>query len=319
MITLSSATTNVILDAGGGATGPQGPQGEPGPQGEQGIQGPQGDPGPQGLQGPTGPAGETGPEGPQGPQGEPGTAGADGATGPAGPAGATGATGPQGPPGDPGPTGPVGPAGADGADGAPGATGATGPGVATGGATGQFLRKASGTNFDTVWDTLDSADLPSHTHAATDITGLIAAVAPRYAIMLADSSNVTTTPSTQLTISSVVPGTYLLTIDFRFTWNSTSSTRGVDGQLDFTGTYSSLDGSVTSVNSQTPGNNPTNDMPAMGVSVRFGTANTSMRVWGMVSAQLVVTGTGNLSLSLVTTGDTGIFRRGSIMRLQRVA
>jgi hypothetical protein len=39
-----------------------------------------------------------------------------------------------------------------------GATGATGPGVATGGSTGMFLQKASGTNYDTTWATIVPGD-----------------------------------------------------------------------------------------------------------------------------------------------------------------
>ena len=42
--------------------------------------------------------------------------------------------------------------------GATGATGAVGPGVATGGTTGQFLSKASGTNYDTTWATIVPGD-----------------------------------------------------------------------------------------------------------------------------------------------------------------
>jgi hypothetical protein len=61
-----------------------------------------------------------------------GSGGPAGATGPAGPTGATGATGATGP------------AGADGADGV---------GVPAGGTTGQVLTKASGTDFDTDWET----------------------------------------------------------------------------------------------------------------------------------------------------------------------
>lgn len=96
--------------------GPAGPQGEPGPQGPKGDTG---DIGPQGIQGPQGPTGATGAQGPQG---------LEGPAGPQGPKGDTGGTGS---------TGPQGPAGA---------------GVASGGTTGQILRKASGTNYDTKWD-----------------------------------------------------------------------------------------------------------------------------------------------------------------------
>ena len=80
-----------------------------------------------------GATGETGATGPQGPQGEKGDTGETGAQGPQGiqgiqgeqgPAGATGATGPQGP---------------------------AGQGVPSGGTTGQVLKKASGTDYDTEW------------------------------------------------------------------------------------------------------------------------------------------------------------------------
>ena len=42
---------------------------------------------------------------------------------------------------------------------APGAQGPAGPGVPSGGTTGQVPRKASTTDYDTAWDTLDAADV----------------------------------------------------------------------------------------------------------------------------------------------------------------
>ena len=149
--------------------GPTGPQGPVGPQGSVGPQGPQGIQGVQGVQGATG---ATGPQGPTGPAGADGTgitlkgtlantgllppsgntlgdaylisgniwiwtgsAWTDGGTiqGPTGPTGATGATGATGPKGD------------------KGDTGSAGQGIATGGSTGQYLSKASGTDYDTTW------------------------------------------------------------------------------------------------------------------------------------------------------------------------
>ena len=71
-----------------------------------------------------------------------GDKGDTGATGPQGPKGDTGATGPQGPKGD---------TGAQGPQGIPGQDGAPGHGVAAGGTTGQVLKKASGTDYDTEW------------------------------------------------------------------------------------------------------------------------------------------------------------------------
>lgn len=118
-----------------GEQGPEGPQGPQGPAGPQGEQGPQGLQGIQGERGPQGEAGATGATGPQGPQGERGPQGPQGIQGETG---ATGATGPQGP------QGPQGPAGA---------------GVAQGGTAGQWLKKASSTDYDTTWDDIAGSDV----------------------------------------------------------------------------------------------------------------------------------------------------------------
>lgn len=66
-------------------------------------------------------------------------------SGPPGPQGRQGIQGKQGI------QGPEGPAGQDGAPGQDGADGAPGVGVPTGGTTGQVLKKASDTDYDTVW------------------------------------------------------------------------------------------------------------------------------------------------------------------------
>lgn len=95
--------------------------------------------------GPVGPQGTQGETGPAGPQGEKGDKGDKGDTG------AAGATGPQGPKGDKGDKGDTGAAGATGATGATGPQGPAGVGVPTGGTTGQVLKKASGTDYDTEW------------------------------------------------------------------------------------------------------------------------------------------------------------------------
>lgn len=67
----------------------------------------------------------------------------DGPPGPPGPQGIQGIQGPKGATGATGPQGPTGPAGADGV------------GVPTGGTPGQVLSKASGTDYDTEWTTLN--------------------------------------------------------------------------------------------------------------------------------------------------------------------
>lgn len=63
----------------------------------------------------------------------------------------SGKTGPAGPTGAKGDTGAIGPAGPTGAKGDTGAIGPDGVGIATGGATGQFLVKSTNKDFDTQW------------------------------------------------------------------------------------------------------------------------------------------------------------------------
>jgi len=148
--------------SGSSITGPQGPQGSTGPQGPSGPsgasvigpQGPQGPEGPQGVagpQGPQGPEGATGATGPQGPQGVQGSTGPQGPSGPEGPQGSTGPQGPQGPSGPTGATGPQGPQGPGGNIGPTGPQGPSGAGLPAGGNTGEYLEKASATDYDTVW------------------------------------------------------------------------------------------------------------------------------------------------------------------------
>jgi hypothetical protein len=60
----------------------------------------------------------------------------------------------------------TGPTGSTGPTGPTGDTGATGEGLPTGGSTGQYLRKASGTNYDTEWGYIIQKD-------GTDGAGII--------------------------------------------------------------------------------------------------------------------------------------------------
>ena len=82
-----------------------------------------------------------------------------------GPTGAQGATGATGAKGD------TGAQGAQGIQGPTGATGATGPGVASGGSTGQILRKASANNYDTYWDNPDNLPSDSGAILLTKVSG----------------------------------------------------------------------------------------------------------------------------------------------------
>ena len=110
------------------------------------------------------------PRGDKGDKGDTGNTGATGSQGPAGTAAtATAGTTTTGAPGTSASVVNVGttsaavfnftiPRGDVGATGPTGATGPVGPGVAAGGSTGQFLSKASGTNYDTTWATIVPGD-----------------------------------------------------------------------------------------------------------------------------------------------------------------
>jgi hypothetical protein len=117
-----------------------------------------------GEQGPPGPAG---PEGPQGPQGAVGPAGPQGDPGPQGIQGVKGDTG------DAGPQGIQGEQGLQGIQGIQGVQGPAGPGVPTGGTAGQYLRKSSGTDFDTAWSALLDADIPATIARDSEVTSAI--------------------------------------------------------------------------------------------------------------------------------------------------
>ena len=133
-----------------------GPTGISGYSTNTGATGPAGGSTNTGATGSIGPTGHTGPMGPMGyatNTGATGYTGYTGATGHTGYTGATGHTGYTGVTGPMGPTGSIGATGYTGPQGYTGVTGAVGEGVPTGGSTGQFLMKNSGTDYDTIWST----------------------------------------------------------------------------------------------------------------------------------------------------------------------
>lgn len=109
----------------------KGPTGTIGPKGNTGDRGEKGDTGPQGEKGDTGPKGNPGNPGARGEKGEKGETGEPGVDGEPG---LQGDQGPQGEKGDPG---------------------TDGVGVAAGGTEGQALVKATATDYDTAWQTLE--------------------------------------------------------------------------------------------------------------------------------------------------------------------
>lgn len=203
-----------------GITGPTGPAG---PQGPAGVVGPIG---PQGPQGAVGPVGPTGPQGVPGQTGAPGVAGPigpQGAVGPQGPTGATGATGPAGAQGGSGPQGP------QGIQGPLGATGPAGPGVITGGTTGQFLAKASNTDYDTTWlsitgglSYLGSWNANTNTPTLTSSAGVPSSY---YVVSVAGTTNLNGITDWQVGDWAIFNGTTWQKID------QTNSVTSVNGQV----------------------------------------------------------------------------------------
>lgn len=96
--------------------------------------------------------------------------------------------GPAGPQGIQGEQGIQGPAGPTGATGPQGAKGDTGEGLTAGGSAGQFLTKASSTDFDCSWTTPDFA-------SASDLSAVANSRIPDALVA------VETTPSTNNTIN----------------------------------------------------------------------------------------------------------------------
>ena len=132
-----------------------------GPKGDTGAQGPKGDTGAQGPQGIQGPKGDTGAQGDKGDKGD------TGAQGDKGDKGDTGAaftysdfTAEQlaALKGDKGDAFTYSDFTAAQLEALKGEKGATGAGVPTGGATGQYLRKASASDYDYVWEPLPHVD-----------------------------------------------------------------------------------------------------------------------------------------------------------------
>ncbi len=167
-VSMSTPSTQSITIAtpNKGDKGDKGDIGSAGPAGTTGPAGPKGDKGDTGAQGPTGPKGDTGAQGLQGLQGIQGPKGDIGLTGPAGQDGAPGIQGIQGIQGPQGVKGDQGDIGPKGDKGDTGNTGAAGPGVPTGGATGEVLRKTSATDYATEWGSVTPA-----AHATTHAIG----------------------------------------------------------------------------------------------------------------------------------------------------
>jgi hypothetical protein len=141
-----------------GATGVTGSTGATGVTGATGAQGIQGVTGAQGIQGVTGATGAQGIQGATGSTGAQGIQGVTGSTGAQGIQGVTGATGSQGIQGVQGVTGSTGSTGSPSTvTGPTGPTGASVIGLPTGGATGQALVKASGTDYAVIWGDVASS------------------------------------------------------------------------------------------------------------------------------------------------------------------
>jgi hypothetical protein len=102
-----------------------------------------------------------------------------------------------------------------------GATGATGAGVATGGTTGQYLKKASGTNYDTAWETfaLTNSDIASGANIDWNKVS-------KTGSSLADLATRTTANLTDFPSQASNSGKYLKTDGTNLSWETVSGGTG---------------------------------------------------------------------------------------------
>jgi hypothetical protein len=144
-----------------------------------------------------------------------------------------------------GPTGPQGPAGAAGATGAQGpagSNGANGQGVPVGGTTGQILRKASGTNYDTEWAAAGSGS-GSVTSVALAGTGLSISGSP-----VTTSGTITANVSYGTTASTAAEGNDTRIANIRSSSIDTRTNIGAGGNINTSGGEDGAGGSINTSN-----------------------------------------------------------------------
>jgi hypothetical protein len=138
--------------------------------------------------------------------------------------------------------GPQGPQGVAGATGATGSAGAAGQGVPTGGTTGQVLRKASGTNYDTEWATAGSGS-GSVTSVALAGTGLSISGSPVTA-----SGTITANVSYGTTASTAAEGNDTRIANIRSSSIDTRTNIGAGGNINTSGGEDGAGGLINTSN-----------------------------------------------------------------------
>ena len=328
-----------------------------------GPQGPTGATGATGATGPTGATGATGATGPTGPTGATGTTWRSGSGAPSNGLGVDGdyylrmssgdvylktagtysvvanILGPTGPTGPTGATGATGATGPTGATGATGPTGATGAGVATGGSTGQYLRKNSGTDYDTTWDTLDAADIPNLdaakiTSGVLALARLFASAPSAYQLIRANSAGtglegvytgwfktlapsdvpIGTSVADMISLSFPSAGTYWLECQLSAFVATVGATRTITWSFTAPDVTSNLigwthGGATTTANTTGSQTN----LSSIGVGLYNTNTKATMHVWGDITVSQATT----VTIRAVISGDSATMRAASFMRAYR--
>jgi hypothetical protein len=100
--------------------------------------------------------------------------------------------------------------------------GATGYGVPTGGTVGQYLRKASATNFDTAWDTITADDVSGLSASLSTLTSADASLTSRVSTEETTRATADTSLTTRLSTEEAARGSADTSIVTRFSTADTS-------------------------------------------------------------------------------------------------
>jgi len=103
-----------------------------------------------------------------------------------------------------------------------GATGVAGTGIPTGGTVGQYIRKASATNFDTAWDTITADDVSGLSASLSTLTSADASLTSRVSTEETTRATADTSLTTRLSTEEAARGTADTSIVTRFSTADTS-------------------------------------------------------------------------------------------------
>jgi hypothetical protein len=173
-----------------------------------------------------------------------------------------------------------------------GATGVAGTGIPTGGTVGQYIRKASATNFDTAWDTITADDVSGLSASLSTLTSADASLTSRVSTEETTRATADTSLTTRLSTEEAARGSADTSIVTRFSTADTSlATAAAATYLPLAG------GTMTGVLAFLAG---TAALPGLAVA---GDLNTG--IYG-VSADVLGVSAGGLNVASFTNGQLSL-------------